>query len=255
MLRQVGQVPTVGPSSSMGCSMAESVVVAQQDPNQAPLPAHSFESSVAPVGDISGVRSISGEMGKSMPSVQQPPVSSQYVVVQQPASPRFEASSSAAGAYYAFNHRRQHRTSGSAASPLLAAHRMGFGSAIVNHAAQGVSPYSSFSSLLQFQHGLGGTTSTTAMGPVRMDSIGSMASLGATRGAFPVTDTNVASRTKDDDTGFKMLNQFIMMDTLGQGACGKVKLAFDLQRNVSVAYQNCTPSTQLNHFRSSVLHS
>lgn len=224
--------------SSMGCSMAESVVVAQLDPANAPagggggIPqVTSFESSVAPppVGDTSGVRS---DMSKSTPSVHPQP-QPQYVVIG-PASPWFEASSSAsaAGAYYAFNHRRQ-RTSGSAASPLLAAHRMGFGSAANHHSA--ASPYSSFSSLLQFQHGLGGTGSTIPQGPVRVDSIGSMASLGATRGAFPVTDTNVASRTKDDDTGFKMLNQFIMMDTLGQGACGKVKLAFDLQRNVSVA--------------------
>jgi serine/threonine protein kinase len=32
-----------------------------------------------------------------------------------------------------------------------------------------------------------------------------------------------------------MLNGYVVMDTIGQGACGKVKLGFSLQRNVSVA--------------------
>lgn len=50
----------------------------------------------------------------------------------------------------------------------------------------------------------------------------------------PVHMTNIAYTTTDD-VGMKMLNNYIIMETLGQGACGKVKLAFSVDRGISVA--------------------
>jgi serine/threonine protein kinase len=68
-----------------------------------------------------------------------------------------------------------------------------------------------------------------------LQSINSQPSAMETSEIGIVTTTNSAEKTVDDDTGIKMLNNYIMMDTIGEGACGKVKLAFSLERNISVA--------------------
>ncbi|CUF38816.1 protein kinase, putative [Bodo saltans] len=50
-----------------------------------------------------------------------------------------------------------------------------------------------------------------------------------------VYTTRRMEKTVDEFTGIKSLNQYVLMSTIGQGSCGKVKLAFSLERNTSVA--------------------
>ncbi|CUG49098.1 protein kinase, putative, partial [Bodo saltans] len=47
--------------------------------------------------------------------------------------------------------------------------------------------------------------------------------------------TTTLTKTKDEFTGNKTINQYVVLDDIGEGACGKVKLAYSLERNITVA--------------------
>ena len=58
-------------------------------------------------------------------------------------------------------------------------------------------------------------------------------------------------RKEVDEEGSKMLNQYLVLDDLGRGSCGKVKLAFDTERNVTVAIKIVRkPSGSAFHYAS-----
>jgi serine/threonine protein kinase len=44
-----------------------------------------------------------------------------------------------------------------------------------------------------------------------------------------------AEEEVEEFTGIKLLNRYVILETIGEGACGKVKLAFSLEKNTSVA--------------------
>ncbi|CUF91044.1 protein kinase, putative [Bodo saltans] len=50
----------------------------------------------------------------------------------------------------------------------------------------------------------------------------------------PIQETRTLNKTKDE-LGVKMLNNYVLLDTLGQGSCGKVKLGYDVDKGLSVA--------------------
>jgi hypothetical protein len=52
------------------------------------------------------------------------------------------------------------------------------------------------------------------------------------RASFAVTEE---AQRSNDDAGAKVLNHYVLLDTVGQGTYGKVKLGYCLRRNVSVA--------------------
>jgi serine/threonine protein kinase len=47
--------------------------------------------------------------------------------------------------------------------------------------------------------------------------------------------TNTLVKATDDLTGNKTINQYLVLDDIGEGACGKVKLAYSLERHITVA--------------------
>ncbi|CUF49757.1 protein kinase, putative, partial [Bodo saltans] len=47
--------------------------------------------------------------------------------------------------------------------------------------------------------------------------------------------TTTLTKAKDDFSGNKTINQYLVLDRIGEGACGKVKLAYSLERNITVA--------------------
>ncbi|CUF50026.1 Hypothetical protein, putative, partial [Bodo saltans] len=47
--------------------------------------------------------------------------------------------------------------------------------------------------------------------------------------------TNTLTHATDELSGHKMINQYLILDDIGEGACGKVKLAYSLERNITVA--------------------
>jgi serine/threonine protein kinase len=59
---------------------------------------------------------------------------------------------------------------------------------------------------------------------------------------IPTTTTTLTKDT--DDTGSKSINQYLILDVIGQGACGKVKLALDLNRGTTVAIKQVRKSSK-----------
>ncbi|CUG93692.1 protein kinase, putative, partial [Bodo saltans] len=47
--------------------------------------------------------------------------------------------------------------------------------------------------------------------------------------------TTTLTKSTDDVTGNKTINQYLILDDIGEGACGKVKLAYSLERHITVA--------------------
>ncbi|CUG06501.1 protein kinase, putative [Bodo saltans] len=59
---------------------------------------------------------------------------------------------------------------------------------------------------------------------------------------IPTTTTTLTKDT--DETGSKSINQYLILDVIGQGACGKVKLALDLNRGTTVAIKQVRKSSK-----------
>ena len=71
------------------------------------------------------------------------------------------------------------------------------------------------------------------------------------RSPSPVKETNVMVRDFDTRTGYKMLNQYVLLRELGRGVHGKVKLAYDTENDEFVAVkivrkQNNRPRNRLS---------
>ncbi|CUF49677.1 protein kinase, putative, partial [Bodo saltans] len=47
--------------------------------------------------------------------------------------------------------------------------------------------------------------------------------------------TTTLTKSMDEFTGNKIVNQYLLLDDIGEGACGRVKLAYSLERNITVA--------------------
>ncbi|CUG49282.1 protein kinase, putative, partial [Bodo saltans] len=47
--------------------------------------------------------------------------------------------------------------------------------------------------------------------------------------------TTTLTKSNDELTGNKIINQYLILNDIGEGACGKVKLAYSLERNITVA--------------------
>ncbi|CUG93695.1 protein kinase, putative, partial [Bodo saltans] len=47
--------------------------------------------------------------------------------------------------------------------------------------------------------------------------------------------TTTLTKSNDEFTGNKIINQYLILNDIGEGACGKVKLAYSLERNITVA--------------------